>query len=114
MTTGYTAQDVATMLGLTVSQVRAYVRSGLVEPLRGDRGELLFSFRDLAVLRTAEGLVTERLPPRRIRQALQRVRDRLPDGQPLSAVQLQVEGDRVVVREGGARWHADSGQGLLA
>ena len=39
------------MLGLTVAQVRAWVRSGLLEPERGPHGELRFSRHDLAVLR---------------------------------------------------------------
>jgi tetratricopeptide (TPR) repeat protein len=37
----------------------------------------------------------------------------LPDAQPLTGVPLGAEGSRVVVREGSARWHAESGQVLL-
>jgi DNA-binding transcriptional MerR regulator len=110
---GYTAQDVARMLGLTPSRLRAYIRSGVLSPERGERGELRFSFQDLALLRTAEGLVRERVPPRRVVSALLELRRRLPDAQPLTGVPLGAEGSRVVVREGSARWHAESGQVLL-
>lgn len=110
---GYTAQDVARMLGLTPSRLRAYIRSGVLSPEKGEHGELRFSFQDLALLRTAEGLVRERVPPRRVVSALLELRRRLPDAQPLTGVPLGAEGSRVVVREGAARWHAESGQVLL-
>jgi tetratricopeptide (TPR) repeat protein len=110
---GYTAQDVARMLGLPPGRLRAYLRSGVLSPNRGERGELRFSFQDLLLLRTAEGLVRDRVPPRRVRQALQQLRARLPDAQPLTGVQLGAEGTRVVVRDGSARWRVESGQVLL-
>jgi tetratricopeptide (TPR) repeat protein len=110
---GYTAQEVARMLGLTPARLRAYLRSGVLSPDRGARGELRFSFQDLILLRTAEGLVSERIPPRRVRSALRKLRTRLPETRPLTGLQLAAEGDDVVVRDGQARWHAESGQVLL-
>jgi tetratricopeptide (TPR) repeat protein len=110
---GYTAQDVARMLGVTPGRLRAYIRSGVLSPEKGEHGELRFSFQDLALLRTAEGLVRERVPPRRVVSALLELRRRLPDAQPLTGVPLGAEGSRVVVREGAARWQAESGQVLL-
>jgi tetratricopeptide (TPR) repeat protein len=110
---GYTAQEVARMLGVTSARLRAYIRSGVLSPERGPRGELRFSFQDLLLLRTAEGLVRERIAPRRVLRALQKLRERLPDTQPLTGVQLAAEGASVIVRDGGARWHAESGQVLL-
>ncbi|HET6283018.1 MAG TPA: tetratricopeptide repeat protein [Polyangia bacterium] len=110
---GYSAQDVAKMLGLTAARLRSYVRAGLLAPERGEHGELRFSFQDLLVVRTAEGLVKERIPPRRVRHALQRLRARLPDARPLSGLQLHADGEDVVVRDGNSRWNAASGQVLL-
>ena len=101
------------MLGLSPARLQAYVKAGLLCPQRGHDGELRFSFQDLLLLRTAEGLVTERLPPRRVRDALQRLRRRLPVEQPLTGIQLGTEGGHVVVRDGTTAWRADSGQGLL-
>src|SRR5258708_28923620 len=101
------------MWGWSPARLRAYVRAGLLSPERGQEGELRFSFQDLRLLRTAEGLVRDRVAPHRVRHALRRLRDRLDDGQPLSAVQLEAEGDRVIVRDGKARWQAESGPGLL-
>jgi tetratricopeptide (TPR) repeat protein len=110
---GYSAQDVARMLGVPPARLRAYVRSGVLAPERGARGELRFSFQDLLLLRTAEGLVRERVPPRRVATALLKLRASLPEARPLTGVQLGAEGQRVVVREGSARWQVESGQVLL-
>jgi tetratricopeptide (TPR) repeat protein len=110
---GYSAQDVARMLGLPPARLRAYVRSGVLAPERGEKGELRFSFQDLLLLRTAEGLVRDRVPPRRVASALRKLRARLPDAQPLTGVQLGAVDQRVVAREGAARWQVDSGQVLL-
>jgi tetratricopeptide (TPR) repeat protein len=111
---GYSAQEVAKMLGLTPERLRVYLRAGFLSPERGERGRLRFSFQDMLLLRTAEGLVAERIPPRRVAHALRKLRDRLPDAQPLTGVQLAADGDRVVVRDGPARWQPESGQVLLA
>jgi tetratricopeptide (TPR) repeat protein len=101
------------MLGLPPARLRAYVRSGVLNPDRGEHGELRFSFQDLLLLRTAEGLVRDRVPPRHVRSALRKLRERLPDARPITGVQLGAEGERVVAREGAARWQVDSGQVLL-
>jgi len=101
------------MLGLTPARLRAYLRSGVLSPERGAHGELRFSFQDLVVLRTAEGLVRDRIPPRRVVSALRKLRARLPETRPLTGLQLAADGESVIVRDGDARWHAESGQILL-
>jgi len=102
------------MLGLSTARLRAYIKAGLLCPQRGRDGELRFSFQDLLLLRKAEGLVTERLPPRRVRDALRNLRRILPTSQPLTGVQLGTENDQVVVRDGDRSWRADSGQVLMS
>jgi tetratricopeptide (TPR) repeat protein len=111
---GYTTQDVARMIGVSAGRLRAYLRAGVLSPEKGTRGELRFSFQDLLLLRTAEGLVGPRVSPQRVRQALKKLRERLPGERPLTGVQLGTEGPQVVVHEGGARWQVESGQVLLA
>src|SRR5438094_9924877 len=110
---GYGAREVAKMLGLSVSEVRAYVRAGFLEPTRGPRGELRFSFQDLVLLRTAKGLISQNVAPARVRKALRKLRAQLPDGRPLSGVHISAEGNRIVVRDGRTRWQPESGQALL-
>ena len=65
------------MLGLPPARLRAYVRSGLLSEEQGEHGRRRFSFQDLLLLRTAEGLVAERIPPRRVVQALKKLREHL-------------------------------------
>ena len=102
------------MIGVSAGRLRAYLRAGVLSPEKGLHGELRFSFQDLLLLRKAEGLVSPRIPPHRVRRALQKLRARLTDDQPLTGVSLSTDGPEVVVLERGARWQAESGQVLLA
>src|SRR3954467_6305627 len=111
---GYTTQDVARMIGVSAGRLRAYLRAGVLSPEKGTRGELRFSFQDLLLLRKAEGLVSQRIPPHRVRRALKKLRERLTDAQPLTGLSLGTDGPQGVGDERGARWQVESGQVLLA
>ena len=109
----YTYRDVERLLGLSRPVVQGFVDAGFVAPARGERNELRFSFQDLILLKTAHGLATVKVPPRRIKQALASLRANLPESVPLSAVRISAVGARVVVQQGATQWQADSGQYLL-
>ncbi len=111
--TGYTAREVAEILGLSVRQVRSYARSELLSPRRGPRNEYRFSFQDIVVLRAASELLKARVHPRKVKRALQRLRSQLPRGRPLTAVHITTDGERVVVRDEDTVWDPDSGQVVL-
>ncbi len=102
------------MLDLSVHQVRSYARSGFLAPERGPRGEYLFSFQDLVLLRTAERLVAKRVPVGKVRRVLTTIKNRLPENRPLSAVQILTDGEEVLVRDGDTIWSPESGQAALA
>jgi DNA-binding transcriptional MerR regulator len=106
----YGAEQVAGLLGLTLAQIRGYVRAGVITPARGPRGEWCFSFQDLVFLRVVKGLATSRVPPRRVRQALRRLREQLPDGRPLSGVRLAARDGDVVVQGRDGVWSPATGQ----
>src|SRR6266566_4703909 len=95
---GYNSRDVARLLGLTVAQVQAFARDGFLTPAprpgRGARRKLQFSFQDLVILRTAKALVAARIPTRRIRRALKKLRQQLPRGRSLAELRIVAEGDR--------------------
>jgi tetratricopeptide (TPR) repeat protein len=110
---GYGVREVASILGLSEARVRSYVRAGFLRPARGPRGALRFSFQDILVLRTAQGLVAARIPERRVKRALRKLRGQLPEGRPLTGVQVVAEGDRIVVHDGSSRWQPESGQVLF-
>ncbi len=102
------------MLHLSRSTIRSLIAAGFVAPARGPRGAWLFSFQDLIVLRTAQALADAKVPPRRITRSMRDLRRHLPDAMPLSGLSICAVADRVVIREGGSRWQAESGQYLLA
>ena len=108
---GYTTPEVAALVGLPEKRIRAYARAGLLTPDRGAHNQLIFSFQDLVLLRTAAGLEREQVPPRRIMDALTRLRAELPDGRSLSELRIHAAGDEVVVREcSEPPWNPQSGQ----
>ena len=109
----YSVRDVERVLRLSPATTRGLVRAGFVKPARGPRRAYRFSFQDLIVLRTARALIDACVPVRRIRRSLERLRRELPASVPLSGLAISAVGDRVVVRDGEARWQADSGQYLL-
>src|SRR2546421_3376996 len=109
---GYTSHDVARLLGLTVAQVQTFARDGFLTPPpgRGVRRRLQFSFQDLVILRTAKALVAARIPARRIRHALKKLRQQLPRGRSLAELRITADGDRIVVSDGDTAWNPESGQ----
>lgn len=109
----YSVRDVAAAAGISEQQVRAYARAGFLQPDRGSRGQLTFSFQDLVVLRTAKELMAARIPTRKIRTALRRLREQLPTGRPITAVRIAAQGDRVIVQDGGTVWNPEDGQVLF-
>jgi tetratricopeptide (TPR) repeat protein len=110
---GYSTHDVAALLGISVAQVRSYVRAGCLSPSQGVRGEHRFSFQDLILLRTAKGLLEARVPHRRIVLALKNLREQLPEDRPLTGVRISAQGHHVVARDGREVWNPESGQALL-
>jgi tetratricopeptide (TPR) repeat protein len=109
----FTVRQVSEMLGLTPAQIRSFATQGFLTPDRGARGELLFGFQDLVILRTAGELSSARIPQRKVRRILERLRDQLPEGHSLTGVRIAADGERVVVRDGDAMWNPESGQSLF-
>jgi predicted Zn-dependent protease len=110
----YGVRDVERLLQLPRSTIRTLIEAGFVSPARGPRNAWRFSFQDLIVLRTAQALSVARVPHRRITKSMKALRRHLPESMPLSGLSICAVADRVVVKEGGSRWQADSGQYLLA
>jgi tetratricopeptide (TPR) repeat protein len=110
----YGVRDVEKLLRLPRRTIRALIEAGFVSPARGPRNAWLFSFQDLIVLRTAQALAAAKVPRKRINRSVKELRRHLPQSMPLSGLSICAVADRVVVREGGSRWQAESGQYLLA
>jgi DNA-binding transcriptional MerR regulator len=110
----YSVQDVERVLGLSRSTIKGLIDGGFVTPARGPRRQYRFSFQDLIVLRTARALTQANVPARRVRRALDELRQHLPETVPLSGLSIRAVGERVVVRDGAAQWQVDDGQYVLA
>jgi tetratricopeptide (TPR) repeat protein len=106
----FSTREVARLLGLSESQVRAQARAGFLTLQRGPRNGYRFSFQDLVLLRTARELAQARVPPRRIRHALRGLARQLPIGRSLSEMRITPDGRGVLVHESGMAWNPESGQ----
>ncbi|HUP48023.1 MAG TPA: tetratricopeptide repeat protein [Thermoanaerobaculia bacterium] len=109
----FSVREVSAMLGLSPAQIRGFASKGFLSPERGSRGELRFDFHDLIILRTAGELSSARIPRRKVKRALERLREQLPEGRSLTGVRIAADGDRVVVRDGAGVWNPESGQSLF-
>lgn len=110
---GYTSAEAARVLGVPPARVRSFVRAGFLTPRRGRGRRLVFSFQDLVVLRAARELVAQRLPARRVKRVLRRLRQQLPRGRSLAELRIRYEGGEVVARSDQQVWNPESGQLVL-
>jgi tetratricopeptide (TPR) repeat protein len=109
----YGVREVERLLRMPRSAITNLVKAGFVTPARGPRNAWRFSFQDLIVLRTARALTAAKVPAKRIMRSLKALRRRLPASMPLSGLSIDAVGARVVVKDGAARWQAESGQYVL-
>ena len=98
---------------LSRSTIRGLIKTGFVQPARGPKRQLLFSFQDLIVLRAARALLEAKISRRRITRSLEDLRRHLPEQMPLSGLSISAVGDRVVVRDGKNHFQVDNGQYVL-
>lgn len=109
----FSVQDVERVLRLSRSTIRGLIKTGFVQPARGPKRQLLFSFQDLIVLRAARALLEAKISRRRINRSLEDLRRHLPEQMPLSGLSISAIGDRVVVRDGKNHFQVDDGQYVL-
>lgn len=109
----FSVQDVERVLRLSRSTIRGLVKTGFVQPARGPKRQLRFSFQDLIVLRAARALMDAKISRRRINRSLEELRRHLPEQMPLSGLSISAVGDRVVVRDGKNHFQVDDGQYVL-
>jgi tetratricopeptide (TPR) repeat protein len=108
----YDLKAVAKLLALEETRVKAFVRAGFVTPEK-DGKTLLFSFQDLVVLRMAKALRDADIPTGRIKRALTKLQNELPQGRPITSVRLAAEGGRIVVHDEHTRYQPETGQLML-
>lgn len=110
---GYSTREVAELLHIPDSRVRAFARAGFLKPVRGDRQEYRFTFQDIVLLRAAKALDEAQVPSRKVFKALRSLQAQLPGDRSLAAVRITAIGDDVIVRDAAAAWNADTGQAVI-
>jgi tetratricopeptide (TPR) repeat protein len=101
------------MLGLSAGTLTRLVDAGFVTPARGPRNEYRFSFQDVVLLRTADQLLANKIPPRKVVKALVQLRRQLPSEVPLTGLRISAVGPDIAVRQGDLQWDAESQQLLM-
>ena len=109
----FTTREVSDVTGLSADRVRRWARVGLVAPEKDPVGRWHYSFQDLAALRAAAKMLDADVSAKRVMRTLRQLNEQLPDGRPLSAVKIIVDGERVVVKDRLAAWEPETGQGAL-
>jgi tetratricopeptide (TPR) repeat protein len=85
-------------------------KAGSVEPASGESGEGRFTFRDLLLLRELKGLDQARIPRNRVRRALAKLKQQLPEERPLGSIGLTPQAKGIIARDDKGRWNPESGQ----
>jgi tetratricopeptide (TPR) repeat protein len=106
---GYSTREVADLIGVAPSKVRAFARAGFVALPRESR-HYRFSFQDIVLLRAAKALEEASIPARKVRRALRALREALPEHRPLSGLRIVASGDTVVVQDAHSAWQPETGQ----
>jgi tetratricopeptide (TPR) repeat protein len=109
----YTLRSLQSILGVSRRVLSGLIDAGFVQPTRGKRNELRFTFQDVVLLRTAFQLQSSKIPSRKILRALGKLKGELPDELPLSGIRITAVGDSIAVKTGEDQWDATSGQHLL-
>jgi tetratricopeptide (TPR) repeat protein len=109
----YSLRSLQSLLGVSKRVLTGLIDAGFVQPTRGRRNELRFTFQDVVVLRTAFQLQSAKIASRKILRALAKLKAELPEELPLSGIRITAVGDSVAVKTGLEQWDAVSGQHLL-
>jgi tetratricopeptide (TPR) repeat protein len=109
----YSLKSVREMLGRSAGTLTRLIDAGFVTPARGARNEYRFSVQDVVLLRTADQLLANKIPPRKVVKALVQLRRQLPAEVPLTGLRISAVGSDVAVRQGDLQWDAESQQLLM-
>jgi tetratricopeptide (TPR) repeat protein len=110
----YSISTITDLLGVTRNQVRAWVKAGLVEPVRVDGGVWYFDFRQVSAASTIGDLMSRGVAPGSLRRQLKHFQGWLPDMEhPLSQLARIEAGGSVIMRLAQGDLSADDGQLLF-
>lgn len=110
----YTVNEVARLFDFSVSRLRYWHRSGLIEPSARVGRRNYYSFQDLIGLRAAKGLLERGVPLRQVRRTVECLREALPKTtRPLAELRVIAEGRSVLVQDDTGAYEPTTGQAVL-
>ena len=110
----FTRAEVSRLLGLTPSRLQNLDKSGVVSPTGKLRGRRAYTFSDLIQLKTAQGLLSNKVRLRDVIRATQALKKTLPKvARPLAELRIQSDGKKVIVHTEDGRYEPETGQLLL-
>lgn len=112
-TTHFSLPEAARVLEVDEPGILALARLGGVTPEPGAGGAPGFTFQQLLLVRTTQGLLAAGIPARRVKRVWASLRRQLAGDLPLSQIRIYADGERAIAWDGTARWQPDSGQFLL-
>jgi DNA-binding transcriptional MerR regulator len=96
---GYRAPQVCKIVGITYRQLDYWARTGLLKPsiqiARGSGSQRLYAFGDIVQLRVVKRLLDAGMSLKKIRQAMEILREQLSSDRPLSDVTLLSDGTTI-------------------
>jgi len=96
---GYRAPQVCKIVGITYRQLDYWARTALLTPslrqARGSGSQRLYAFQDIVQLRVVKRLLDAGMSLKRIRQAVEILRDQLHSQRPLGDVTLLSDGSTI-------------------
>lgn len=110
----FTAAEVARLTGLSVARLRALDRAGVVSPSASAGKKRAYTFSDLIVVRTVQGLLERDVPIREVTAAVRALKASLPRvTRPLAELRVVSDGTKIVVKSKAGTFEPRTGQMLL-
>jgi tetratricopeptide (TPR) repeat protein len=110
----FTRTEVSRLLGVSAARLNSLDRNGVVSPSGRRRGRRAYTFTDLIAMRTAQGLLAQRVRLRDVTRAIAALRKSLPSvARPLVELKIASDGKRVIVYSGEGAFEPITGQMVL-
>lgn len=109
----FSTRAAARILAVSPDRIRYWVKRRLIRPSSTDGRQFRFAFNDLLVMRLAKELLPGRRHLEPIQRCLERIRTFLGPTRTVTSLRLSNEDGRILVRERGAVFEAESGQLIL-
>ena len=109
----FSTRAAARILAVSPDRIRYWVKRRLVKPAKTSGRHFQFAFNDLLVMRLTKELLPMRHRLQPIRLCFERLGKLMDPQRSVTALKLYEEDGRMIVRDGGVKFEADTGQLIL-